>query len=679
MIPPPVSTDASPDGDRPAALVLGIDTGGTYTDGVLMEYETRRVLATCKRLTTRRDFSIGIANVIDGIQIEDPSAIRMVSISTTLATNAIAERKGRRVALLLIGYDPELVATFRLARRFATPEFHFFEGGHDLYGRERADLDLPGILATVDRIKDRVDAIAVSGYFSPLNPDHENRACRAITSVCDLPVVLGHQLSTRLDSVQRATTAALNASLLAVLHDFIISARRAMERRGISAPLMVVRGDGTLMTDEFAARTPVETIHSGPAASAIGGRVLSGLDDALVVDVGGTTTDLAMVLDGQVAVEADGATVGDYRTSVQAARLLSIALGGDSHITSAREGGIAVGPERVLPLAQLAADHPEVGRRLKALTRRQPAQSTQDRLDHWYLMREPQAGLISTARDMALVDLLRRGPQPVADILKRLDVLHVGQLGAADLLRQEVIGRAGLTLTDVMHVEGSFDAWDREAAAAALETFARGCRRGPDEVRALIWRRVTELAVHAIVTFLSGKRLPPPGTLDADTDTDIGPWFFRNSLEHSHPLLDTSVRLRHPIIGIGAAAGLVLAPVAAALGAELILPEHFEVANALGAVAGTVMVTEEILVYPRFDATGIEVLGYIAQAGDGRCEFGELAHALAHARNLSRERALGGALRSGADNPQVVVEESADGLELWRVSAKAMGKPRLAR
>ena len=114
------------------------------------------------------------------------------------------------------------------------------------------------------------------------------------------------------------------------------------------------------MSDEFAARMPVETIHSGPAASAIGGRFLSGLDDALVVDIGGTTTDLALIEGGQVTVSVDGAMVGDYKTCVKAANLLSIALGGDSHITYGDQQ-IAVGPERVPPLAHLAADHPQVG------------------------------------------------------------------------------------------------------------------------------------------------------------------------------------------------------------------------------------------------------------------------------------------------------------------------------
>ena len=196
----------------------------------------------------------------------------------------------------------------------------------------------------------------------------------------------------------------------------------------------------------------------------------------------------------------------------------------------------------------------------------------------------------------ALVNLLRDGPQPVPDILKHLRVLHIGQVEAKGLLRQEIIGKAGLTPTDLMHIKGSYASWDVEAAAVALEVFAHNRWREPAEVREQIWRRVGEMAMHAIVTFLSGKRLAAPGASDADRDDGIGSWFFYNSLYHAHPQLDTEFRLRHPIIGIGAPAGLFLKPVAEALHTELILPQHFQVANAVGAIAGTVMVMEEILV-----------------------------------------------------------------------------------
>jgi N-methylhydantoinase A/oxoprolinase/acetone carboxylase beta subunit len=662
------------DANQIESLVLGIDTGGTYTDGVLLEYHSRRVLATHKSLTTKRDFSIGIERVIEAIHIEDPSAIRMVSISTTLATNAIAEGKGKRVGLFLIGYDPELLASYKMESRLATPHYYFFPGGHNLYGQEKEALDLPGILAKISQVKDQVDAIAVSSYFSPLNPEHENRAQAAIARVCDLPVVLGHQLSTRLGSVERATTAAINASLLAVLQDFIIAVRRAMERRGIDAPLMVVRGDGTLMSDEFAARSPVETIHSGPAASAIGGRFLSRRDEALILDVGGTTTDIALIQAGQVAISEQGAVVSNYKTAVKAADLLSIGLGGDSHVHVEHEKEILLGPERVVPLAYLASQYPEVRTRLKALAAQPWGQATPKSVEHWFVQRELDESLLKTDREKELVAILRKGPQSVPDLLKQLKLLHENQIGASELIRQEVIGKAGLTPTDLLHVDGRHTPWDREASSWALDVFCHYLRQDKDEFMAHIWSLATETIVRAVLAFLSKQSLQPQ-EISADS---FSQWFFDNSLNPAHPHLETSIRLRHPIIGIGAPAEIFLKDVAAKLKTELVLPEHYQVANAVGAIAGSVMVEEETLVYPRLSNMGLEVTGYYLQSSDERRAYEKLDEALAAARSLAQERALSAALRSGASNPQVSVAEASDGLDTYRIRARAIGNPRLA-
>jgi len=657
----------------PQSLVLGIDTGGTYTDGVLLEFNTHQVLAAHKSLTTKRDFSIGIENVIKEIQVDDPAAIQMVSISTTLATNAIAEGKGKRVALFLIGYDPELIDSFGLGEQFATPHYHYISGGHDLHGVEQEPLDLTGLLDEVKAAQNQVDAIAVSSYFSPRNPEHELRAQKAIASVCDLPIVLGHQLSTALGSVERATTAALNASLLAVLQEFIIAVRRAMDHRGIQAPLMVVRGDGTLMNDEFAARTPVETIHSGPAASAIGGRFLSGLDQALVLDVGGTTTDLALVLDGKVTISETGAAVSGYQTAVQAADLFSIGLGGDSHITLSRSQDVIIGPQRVVPLAYLSHQHANVRQRLQALSQRTwPAPSPRE-LEYWFLQREMEDLSSFTDREQQVVDILSTGPKPATVVIEKLGLLDQSQMDISNLWREEVIGKSGFTPTDLLHTDGRHTPWDREASQAALTVFSHYLNWDEEDLSRFLWSMMTEKIVKAVIHFLTDKDIPEPD----DPRSELANWFLNNTLKPDHEHLVTRVELKHPIIGIGAPAKVMLQQAAEVLNAELILPDHYQVANAAGAVAGSVMTTEEILIYPHLSAGNVDVIGYYVQAREDRQEYEELEDALARAQELSAERAQSAALRSGADNPQVVTDVIQDGMDSYRVKAKAVGKPRL--
>ena len=657
----------------PKTLVLGIDTGGTYTDGVLLEYNTHRIIATHKCLTTKRDFSIGIENVIKEIELEDPSAIQMVSISTTLATNAIAEGKGKRVALFLIGYDPDLIDSFDMGKRFATPHYYYIDGGHDLHGQEKTPLDLQELLKITKSIKNKVDAIAVSSYFSPRNPDHEIRAQNAIASVCELPIVLGHQLSTSLGSVERATTASLNASLLAVLQEFIIAVRRAMENRGISAPLMVVRGDGTLMNDEFAAQSPVETIHSGPAASAIGGRFLSGEDQALVLDVGGTTTDLALIKDGKVTVSETGASVSGYQTAVKAANLFSIGLGGDSHITLERGYEIAIGPERVVPLAYLAHLHQNVRERLKALAKRGWPSPNPRELEYWFLQREVPASNAFTAREQQVLEILKSGPKPATEVLKSLGLLDPSQIDLSNLWREEITGKSGLTPTDILHVEGKHTPWDEKASQAALSVFSHYLNWEPDKFRRVFWESVAEKITKAVIHFLTEKDIPAKN----EPNQALANWFLKNTLLPGHDQLETQIKLTIPLIGIGAPAEVMLEKTAQVFNTKLILPPHYQVANAAGAVAGSVMVTEEILIYPHLSAGNVDVIGYYLQARDGREEIEELEDALNKARKIAGENALSAALRSGADNPQVDIEMIQDGMDSYRIKARAVGKPRL--
>ncbi|MEA2008536.1 MAG: hydantoinase/oxoprolinase family protein, partial [Chloroflexota bacterium] len=436
-------------------LVLGIDTGGTYTDGVILEQNTRKILKTAKTLTTKPNLANGILATLDTLLPDNLQDIKLVAISTTLATNAIAEGNRRPVGLFLIGYDQGLIEKFNLGSEFATSHFHYVQGGHNLYGHPQAPLDLDFLIEKATTLKDQVEAFAISGYFSPFNSNHEERAFQAITKATNRPVVLGHELASKLNSIERATTATLNASLLSPLRSFINAMEQSLRERGVNAPLMVVRGDGALVSGELAKDRPVETVHSGPAASAIGGRFLSQTDHAVVVDIGGTTTDIAILENGQVTIREEGTSVGKYNTAVRAAHIHSLGLGGDSRITLSVEDQIIIGPERVTPISYLAHSNAAVAKDLKKLSVHRQKPFSLQNLEYWYLLREPSPAM-RNSRTRDVLNLLEKGPMAIPDILEKLDVFHPVQFEGVALLREEIIGRSGLTPTDLLHVTGEF-------------------------------------------------------------------------------------------------------------------------------------------------------------------------------------------------------------------------------
>jgi N-methylhydantoinase A/oxoprolinase/acetone carboxylase beta subunit len=658
----------------PINFILGIDTGGTYTDGVLLDEGTRQVVATAKTLTTRHDLTECILKVLDDLLPDDPGRISLVSISTTLATNAIVEGKGRPVALFLLGYDPELVKRFQFEGHFATSSYHYFQGGHNLHGEEQAPLALDAIREKADELKGEVDAFAVSGYFSPFNASHEERAFQAITEATGLPVVLGHQLSSKLNSIQRATTASLNASLLSILQEFIQAMRQSLDERNVKAPLMVVRGDGALMSSQIGEGRPVETVHSGPAASAIGGRFLADLEPALVIDIGGTTTDLAVVDRGGVNVSEAGTTVGPYRTAVRAARVRSIGLGGDSFIGFDLEDHLTVGPARVTPISYLAHTDSRVAQELSRLSHRDHKRLTPDHVEYWSLQREPRR-LVQNDRAREVIAMLRQGPMALPDILERMGLYHPLQFGGQALISQEIIGRAALTPTDLLHLNGTYAPWDKNAAEMGAWLLSRIGKMEVDDLIEGVMCIISERIAAEVISFISSKSLErAPDYVDPD---DLGLWLFEENLYEKHPYLGSQVFLKIPIIGIGAPAKIFLPRVAEILHTELIVPDHFQVANAVGAVAGSVMVEDEAWIFPQM--RGMHIVGYYVQAGTERKRFPKLEPALGFAQKTAGEIAMSRAIASGTIDPHVEFEQLPDGAESYRIRARAVGNPRLMK
>ena len=296
---------------------LGIDTGGTFTDAVLLN-AAREVVAASKSLTTRFDLAQGIAASLDGLPAEWLAQVELVSLSTTLTTNSVVEGKGSPVCALLLGYDTHQIKTSGLVDLLGHEAIESLPGGHDAGGVALAALDEQACRAAIAKHASRVSAFAISATFAVRNPAHETQLRAWVQELCDVPVTCGHELASSLGAPRRALTAALNARMISHVKTLIDSVQRTLAQRHIDAPLMIVKGDGSLINVASALQRPVSTVLSGPAASVLGACALSGLHNAIVADMGGTTTDIAVVRGGLPALSFDGAMVGNWRPMIEA-------------------------------------------------------------------------------------------------------------------------------------------------------------------------------------------------------------------------------------------------------------------------------------------------------------------------------------------------------------------------
>ncbi|NLG28486.1 MAG: hydantoinase/oxoprolinase family protein, partial [Chloroflexi bacterium] len=496
------------------AIVLGIYTGGTYTDAVLVDHESGAILAGAKALTTHNHLQAGIAGAIERVlaapaarhvRVED---VRLVSVSTTLATNAIAEGRGAPICALLIGYQDALPDEESMQRpEFDLPQarYAFVRGGHDPEGVEREPLDLYGLRAAILQHAPHVAAFAISGYFGTRNPEHELEAKRMVAEMTGLPVTCGHELTHQLDAIRRAMTVNLNATLIPLLTDLIAAVEQTMAQHGICAPLMVVKGDGSLMESSLAKERPIETILSGPAASVVGAQHLAGgLQDMVVVDMGGTTTDIAVIQAGHPRLSPRGARVGRWHTMIEAIEAHTAGLGGDSRVWLDAEHSLQVGPTRVVPLSLLASERPET---LDALRRQAERTKPAGSDGEFLLLRsdESESRWSETERPpfhAELMAALHRGPLAVDEVLRMMEHPFLYMRYLERLERLGVVMRAGFTPTDAAHVANQYREWSLEAAELGARLLGRRVGLQPEafstHVLELTSLRIAEEVVHKL-------------------------------------------------------------------------------------------------------------------------------------------------------------------------------------
>jgi N-methylhydantoinase A/oxoprolinase/acetone carboxylase beta subunit len=663
-------------------LGLGVDTGGTYTDSVIIDFTSGKVLAKAKSLTTRQDLSIGIARSIDSLGDIDFQSIKLVSVSTTLATNSIVEGKGARACLLGIGYDRKTLYKYGLGDSFPVKEVRLIDGGHDISGQEIRPLDIQSLRGAITETKDSVDAYGISAYGGVRNPEHEIMARNMVMELTGLPVVCGHELTSRLNSIRRAITVAFNARLIPLIRELLVSVKDVLRERHIKAPLMVVKGDGHIVSDEVAIERPIETILSGPAASIMGGNYLSGIEAGIVVDMGGTTTDIAILRNGIPEAKSDGATVGQWRTSIRAADIRTAGLGGDSHIVLHREEKISLSPRRVIPLSLAAIDHPEIVDELKRL-----------RETEWTTYMLPPTDFLIRQRNIDhnalnehekdVYSVLKEGPKSAPALAAKLNLLHPALLNTEKLEELGIIGRIGLTPTDILHAEGTYSIWNVEAARTATGIYARHLGMDSEGCIKLIRGKVTEkLSTEILAKFISeetGDALEPDcKTCSVLLDKVLG--------KDMIPDLDLKVALKSPIIAIGAPVGAYFPPVASQLNAQLVIPEHAEVANAVGAITGSIIESVEVLIDPIYSPAGIKC--YTIHSPVEKVDFDDLKSAIAYAENVAAKLAKEKANQAGASQHIEIriekIDQTAKAAERYggsdlllasRIRATVIGKP----
>ena len=577
-------------------MLLGIDTGGTYTDAVLYDEAARAVVATAKSPTTHHDLAIGVCGAIDAVMamgVIDPTAIELVSLSTTLATNALVEGKGRPVAAVIIGFDSDVVERAGLSEALGNDPAIFLNGGHDPHGSAAAPLDLARLADDVRAIDARVEAYAVTAQFSVRNPEHELAAADVVRGLTGKPVTLSHHLSARLNGPKRAVTAILNSRLISIIDGLVRTTEAALADRGVNAPVMVVRGDGSLVSAAFVRERPIETILSGPAASLVGAAHLTGLDDAIISDIGGTTTDIAVLRHGIPTVSPEGATVGGHRTMVQAVAMHTHGLGGDSrvrHDVNAAGPVLLIGPRKVVPICQLAVDEPALvhGMLDQHLSIQLPGE-----LDGIVLIAERYHERLAALEGVERSVLEAMGGR-VAVATKALATLQMRRV-MERLVQRGVLQIAAFTPTDASHVLGIQSTYDAEAASKAAELFARNRDRmgkalAPDA------HTIAELTIRTLVRRSAEAVLAAAFVDDGMPADTVRQPVVQAVLERRLEVVRLDLGLSAPLVGLGASAPTYYPMVAELLGAESRVPQHAGVANAVGAVVGRVRLSRECVI-----------------------------------------------------------------------------------
>ena len=647
-------------------LGIGIDTGGTCTDAVIYDLDTREILATGKTQTTKSNLEIGIGKVLDQLPQDLLMQAESFALSTTLATNACVENKGSRAKLLLIGAAPEMIQ--RLSKELdgygindisqiialdAKPE-NLFSNPQDPDWDELKKI-APELFADCDSVG------IVQTYPNANGGRFEMTALRILQEELTIPLTIAYDISQETDILKVCASTLLNARLIPLIAEFMGAVHHVMQQRGLDhVPLSIVRSDGTLMSEEMARTCPVETLLCGPAASVIGGCELAQEKTAIVVDMGGTTTDLAYVRNNDPAMAPSGIMIGQYKTAIKGLDAQATSLGGDTAVRY-QNGKLFLDTVRVIPISILAAECGHVVNDLKKMVQEN---HTHTRWIHEFfvLQKDIEGKAGYNEYEHRVCEILReKGPLIMRDFLKETggDLYHMG----TDRLEQEgVIIRSGLTPTDIMILKGDFQGYDDAAVKEMIRFFALNLAEEEDALPDLIYDAVVKRMYKSVAAFALRHAFPDKEDYYAIENIEpmLDSCYEQARIREVLPpeeLEDAQLALQLPmaLIGIGAPIHVFLHRVAKLLGTRGIVPQCAHVANAVGAIAGKRIARLDIPVVAKYD--GYSIIGYTVVADCKQHMIKRREEAVEFGRKTALEEIIKRAQFQGlGDDPLIEIE-----------------------
>ena len=322
-------------------MIIGLDVGGTHTDAVLLS--NFKVKEKVKVTTDVSNLFTTIISCLEKLlKNYKPEHIKRIVLSTTLTTNAIVQQNTEKIGIIVStgpGIDPEFFRTHE--------NFYCVSGSIDHRGRQKQPINENEIKQAGEKLKEnKIKYIGVIGKFSVKNPTHEISIKNILKNDFE-KIFLGHNISGNLNFPRRISTTYLNALVYNVHKKFFNSVKKSLRKKGLKCPIKILKADGGTMSLESSMLFPSQSILSGPSASVIGSTIYAPKNkDTLVLDIGGTTTDIAILVNKTPLLEPIGIKTGNYKTLIRALKTYSIGLGGDSHVR-VENNNIIIGPKRL--------------------------------------------------------------------------------------------------------------------------------------------------------------------------------------------------------------------------------------------------------------------------------------------------------------------------------------------